>query len=89
MQTHHIIVKGKVQGVFFRATAKKEATSLGLVGWVKNTSAGDVEIVVSGSKDKLEVFEAWCATGPLQAKVDHVKITAVANEQFENFKILK
>ena len=89
MQTHHILVKGKVQGVFFRATAKEEAVAMGLVGWVKNTNEGDVEMVVSGSEDKLSEFEQWCQSGPPLATVENVKITVVTNEHFENFKILK
>lgn len=89
MATHHIIVTGKVQGVFFRATAKKIAKSLELTGWVKNTADGDVEIVASGSEKKLSDFEEWCKIGPPQAEVENVSIRPGADEGCESFKILK
>ncbi|CDR34433.1 acylphosphatase [Criblamydia sequanensis] len=50
----HVIAKGKVQGVFFRATTKKHADQLGLFGSVKNLSDGSVEIIAQGPKEKLE-----------------------------------
>lgn len=89
MATQHILVTGKVQGVFFRASAKKIALALGLTGWVKNTNTGDVEIVVSGSEDELSKFEEWCRTGPPQAKVRELIIRHEAEAQFHDFKIIK
>lgn len=89
MQTHHITVKGKVQGVFFRATAKKKATSLQLVGWVKNTAKGTVEIMASGSGEKLVEFEQWCRSGPPKAEVEDVLVEVAPTEFFDSFSILK
>ena len=54
MPTVHLIIKGRVQGVFYRATARKVAGEIGVTGWVKNTAEGNVEIVATGSKDQLK-----------------------------------
>ena len=89
MVTHHIIVTGRVQGVFFRATAKKTAITLGLAGWVRNTENGDVELLVSGKEEKLEEFEQWCKVGPPQAVVKDVIISIEKVRHYDDFKILK
>ena len=89
MPTHHIIVTGKVQGVFFRASAKKMALASGLVGWVKNIANNVVEIMVTGDVDALETFERWCSTGPPQAIVENVSSSLVSKENFNSFRILK
>ncbi len=68
----HITVYGKVQGVFFRDFAKKQADALGLTGWAKNTD-DSVEIVAEGDKNKLRDFIIECRKGPPLAKVDNVE----------------
>ena len=89
MPTVHLIIKGRVQGVFYRASAREIAESLGLTGWVKNTEAGGVEIMVSGSTDRLEEFMGWCRKGPANAKVSGVEMNPVEETAFETFKILR
>jgi acylphosphatase len=89
MKTVHIIISGKVQGVFFRATAKKKALSLNLVGWVKNTVEGNVEIIGSGNPEDLENFIKWCKNGPENAKVDHVKVNQHDFQPFDSFEIIR
>ena len=69
-----IIVRGQVQGVFFRQRTKDEAKSLNLVGWVKNTEDGDVMIMVQGPEECIEALIAWARVGPTQAKVKKVEI---------------
>jgi acylphosphatase len=71
-------IQGKVQGVFFRESARIEATRLGLTGWVRNRADGSVEAVVEGDPGMLEEFIRWCHQGPVQARV-----TAVAREDGE------
>ena len=71
----HMIVKGRVQGVFFRHNTNKEANRLGLTGWVRNLSSGDVEVVAEGEKDVVEELIAWCRRGPSMARVDDVSVT--------------
>lgn len=73
--TVHLQVYGKVQGVFYRKSAKIEADRLGLVGWIKNRDDGSVEASAEGEKDELEKFVIWCKKGPPFAKVDNVEET--------------
>ncbi len=70
----NITVSGRVQGVFFRASARDEALSLGINGWVKNKYNGDVEALAEGPRVKVEAFVEWCRHGPSFAKVDNIRI---------------
>lgn len=69
----HCMVRGRVQGVFFRASAQREARRLGLTGWVKNTSDGSVEILVEGEDERVREFLQWAQKGPSAARVDRVE----------------
>ncbi len=66
----HIIVSGRVQGVWFRASTQLQARQLGLVGQVWNRSDGRVEMIVEGSEEILRQFLEWCGVGPRGARVD-------------------
>jgi len=68
-------VRGRVQGVFFRAETQARAESLGVAGWVRNTGDGSVEAVLEGSDDHVESLLAWCRRGPAGAHVDDVETT--------------
>jgi acylphosphatase len=70
----HVIVKGRVQGVFFRKSTVQEAERLGLAGWVKNRSDGGVEIEAEGAEEALEAFLAFCRRGPEHARVEDVAV---------------
>lgn len=70
----HIVVEGRVQGVYYRASMKREATSLGLTGWVRNLAGGDVEALVEGEKDHILRLVEWCRQGPPHAAVDAVSV---------------
>lgn len=72
------IVHGKVQGVSFRAATREEASRLGLFGWVKNLSNGNVEVEAEGDDTALAAFASWLAHGPPRAKVDAVEASWVA-----------
>ena len=74
MNRLHIIVSGRVQGVFFRSNTQKQARKLNLTGWVKNNPDGTVEIIAEGSQEALKKFEAWCRKGPMLARVDEIKV---------------
>ena len=82
-----ILIKGKVQGVFFRATALKEAKKLGLTGWIRNTDAGDVEANVNGDSNNLKLFLDWCNTGPKDAIVENVRSQEIPEVKFRDFII--
>ena len=84
----HIIVQGKVQGVFFRASTKDKATELGLSGFVRNMPDGTVEIVAEGSQEQLTKLVDWCHIGPERSIVNEVHSdwqTYIA--EFEAFNI--
>jgi acylphosphatase len=70
----HLLIEGRVQGVFFRASAQAEASRLGLTGWVRNRPDGAVEIVAEGERKKLDDLIAWCRHGPRGAEVENVRI---------------
>lgn len=65
----HLIIKGRVQGVWFRESTKKKALSLGVYGWVKNLPDGTVEVVAEGNEDKVKELVKWCYKGPPSADV--------------------
>jgi acylphosphatase len=69
-----LVVRGRVQGVFFRASAQREAKRLGLTGWVKNRSDGSVETVAEGEEEGLKELIAWANKGPSAARVDRVDV---------------
>jgi acylphosphatase len=70
----HIVVKGRVQGVFYRASTKDEAERLGINGWVKNRNDGSVEILAEGDELVVRELIEWCKKGPPHAKVKEVKV---------------
>lgn len=70
----HVVISGRVQGVWFRASTKQKAEQLGLTGWVRNTSKGNVEAIFEGEEDIVKEMIDWCHHGPPSAQVEHVKI---------------
>jgi acylphosphatase len=68
----HCLVRGRVQGVFFRTSTQREAKRLGLTGWVKNLADGTVEVVAEGEDDSLKEFVGWLQRGPTAARVERV-----------------
>ncbi len=68
----HLVVRGRVQGVYFCASAVREAKRLGLTGWVKDRADGAVEVVAEGEEDQVKDFLGWAQHGPATARVDKV-----------------
>ncbi len=68
----HVIISGRVQGVYFRANVKEKADSLGLSGWVRNLAGGQVEAVFEGEERDVRWMVTWCHAGPSPARVDDV-----------------
>ncbi len=89
MPTMHLLIKGDVQGVFYRATAKKIADKLNLTGWIKNTKEGDVEAMITGKENQLEEFIEWCRNGPEKAGVEDVIVTQEKETSFDDFEIVR
>ncbi len=86
-ECRHYRVSGRVQGVFFRASTRDSAISIGVTGWVRNTSEGGVELVACGEESQLSQLEEWLQEGPSYAKVHDVQSEAVAGETFADFSI--
>ena len=80
MKRVHLIVHGFVQGVFFRANARRKAAELGLKGYAKNRADGSVEIVAEGSEEKLNELIEFCRKNPGASRVSKVDV------KLENFK---
>ncbi|MDP6558514.1 MAG: acylphosphatase [Candidatus Binatia bacterium] len=70
----HLIIQGRVQGVFFRNSTQEEATRLKLKGWVRNCPDGSVEALAEGKKRDIEEWIHWCRNGPPRARVLNVNI---------------
>jgi len=81
-------IKGKVQGVFFRAETKKMADSSGLCGWVRNRRDGTVEAVFNGSRKDVEAAIKWCYQGSPYSRVSDVDVRWIEEEaEFKGFDI--
>ena len=85
--TVHVMISGIVQGVWFRASTKKQAEILGVHGWIRNTDDGRVEGIFEGEKDKVEQLVKWCHSGPPESRVKKVVVipmnTTVGCPSFE------
>ena len=69
-----LFVRGRVQGVFFRAAAQREARRLGVVGWVKNRNDGSVELLAEGEEDAIKEIIGWAQRGPSASRVENVDV---------------
>jgi acylphosphatase len=84
----HVIIEGRVQGVFFRQHTEDLALRLGVKGWVKNRRDGCVEAVFEGDQDKVDQIIQWCHRGPLEARVMRVHLNwEDYTGEFEDFAI--
>jgi acylphosphatase len=84
----HAIISGQVQGVGFRYSTEKVASSLGLTGWVKNLDSGNVEVLAQGDKPVLEKMLEWLHKGPRSANVSNVEYDfSDKNESYHYFMI--
>jgi len=81
-----ITVSGRVQGVFYRAWTERVARSLGLNGWVRNLSNGDVEILAIGPREAITELVTRCWRGPPAATVADIKVEECEAEPIEGFR---
>jgi acylphosphatase len=83
-----IRVSGRVQGVYFRASARREALRLGLTGFARNDPDGSVTIEIEGDEPALERFVAWCHEGPPRARVERVEVREGESEGYRDFAVV-
>jgi acylphosphatase len=83
----HLVVRGDVQGVFFRDSCRQQASSLGVRGWVGNRPDGAVEAVIAGPADALEELVRWAHEGPPRATVESVDTSPAEDPGTAGFEV--
>jgi acylphosphatase len=87
LTTLHLVIRGRVQGVFFRDSMRREAQSLAIFGWVRNCSDGTVEAALQGDPDAVDAMLRWARRGPQRAQVERVDI-APADGSYTSFEVI-
>lgn len=87
LAARQLIVRGKVQGVFYRKSTQEKAGELKLKGWVRNRRDGSVEIWAEGSAEALDTLYRWCGRGPYEARVDFVEQETTDSQGFDTFEV--
>lgn len=86
----HILVSGRVQGVFFRDRTRTRAGSLGVTGWVRNLPDGRVEVLAEGDRERIESLIGWLEEGPPLAMVEDVDVDwEDYRGEFPDFRIVR
>ena len=83
----HVLVSGRVQGVYFRATTRDEAREIGVDGWIRNRSDGRVEAVFEGPQEAVESMVGFCRKGSPAAQVEDIKVEYGDPEGIEGFGV--
>ena len=84
-----LIIEGRVQGVWFRDSTRRQAGRLGVCGWVRNRPNGAVEVLAEGQEERVRKLVAWCYQGPPAAVVARVHETEESWEgEFDSFNIV-
>lgn len=88
MKRAHVLISGRVQGIYFRVHTQSVANQLGLTGWVKNLPDGRVEAVFEGLAEVVRQMIEWCRQGPSGARVDRVDLSwEDFRREFQGFSI--
>ena len=87
MVRRRVVVRGQVQGVFFRDTTRRLAVQHGVAGWVRNRPDGAVEAVFEGADEAVERLVRFCYEGPRGACVDNVEVSDEAPEHLAGFRV--
>ena len=83
MHTHHLTIRGRVQGVGYRDALCNEATRLQVRGWVRNRADGSVEALVQGALESLHALASWARRGPAAARVTEVLVESIEHATAE------
>jgi acylphosphatase len=89
LKTVSIRVSGRVQGVFYRQTAKEKATELDIKGEVRNMPDDTVHIIATGTSEQIKQLIAWCRQGPPKAQVQDVIVEEISLQSFDKFSIVR
>ncbi|MDP1653746.1 MAG: acylphosphatase [Rhodocyclaceae bacterium] len=85
MEVRHLIITGRVQGVWYRGSLAQEAQQLGVTGWVRNRGDGSVEAMVAGNAEQIAAILNWARRGPPSAQVNHVAVE-IGSGEFSGFE---
>lgn len=83
----HLVIYGRVQGVYFRESMRREAQNMGIAGWVRNRSDGTVEAAVQGDPADVDAMVRWAQHGPERAQVERVEIGPHAGD-YPSFDVI-
>ena len=83
----HVVVHGRVQGVFFRDSCRREAQEAGVAGWASNATDGTVHVHLEGPPDAVQRVVAWARQGPRHARVDHVDVRDTRPAGLSGFEV--
>jgi acylphosphatase len=83
----HVVIHGRVQGVFFRDSLRSRARELGVSGWARNTFDGAVEAVFEGPEAAVEALVRWSRQGPPRARVDRVDVSDEPEKGEQGFRV--
>ncbi len=85
----HVVVRGRVQGVYFRGSLKQQADTRGVSGWVRNRADGSVEALLQGPREAVSSVVAWMKAGPRGAHVETVNVEwSDVGERLERFEVV-
>jgi acylphosphatase len=87
MVRRRVLVDGRVQGVFFRDSCRREAVAAGVDGWVRNLADGQVEAVFEGEADAVQRLVDWCRAGPPHATVTRVEVHVEESQGEIGFRV--
>lgn len=83
----HVVVHGRVQGVFFRDTTRRRAAERGVAGWVRNRPDGTVEAIFEGPREPVDAMVDFCRQGPRGAAVERLELSEERPEELSGFEV--
>ena len=87
VQRRHVVIYGFVQGVGFRFSVERAASSRGVAGWVRNRPDGAVEAIFEGASEDVEALVEFCRRGPRGADVERVEVAEESAEGLAGFRV--
>lgn len=88
MKKVQVVVSGRVQGVWYRASTYDKARELGVNGYVRNLASGDVEFVAEGDDSRVDRLIQWARYGPPLARVDDIRVEVlVYDNEYADFRV--